>query len=176
MRFGTYEASYDNLPRMLSQVVARNPGSFYDTYLVPAVTRGQRIMQRAFFCIGACVRAFQCFLSVICIDGTFLTGRYKCQILAFAFVENENLDSWYWFLERVKVHVVAARPDVCLISDRHAGLLQSILKLQRGTATTPPLWPDVQNRWCIRHMGANFYDHFKNKDLKNMFKRLCIQN
>ena len=25
-------------------------------------------------------------------------------------------------------------------------------------------------------MGANFYDHFKNKDLKNIFKRLCIQN
>ena len=76
----------------------------------------------------------------------FLTGRYKGQILtaigvdcnnqivplAFVFVENENLDSWYWFLKRVKVHVVAARPDVCLISDRHAGLLQSILKLQRG--------------------------------------------
>ena len=50
------------------------------------------------------------------------------------------------------------------------------MKLQRGTATTPPLWPDVYNRWCIRHMGANLYDHFKNKDLKNMFKRLCIQN
>ena len=69
---------------------------------------------------------------MICIDGTFLTGRYKGQILtaigvdcnnqivplAFAFVENENIDSWYWFLERVKIHVVAARPDVCLISDR----------------------------------------------------------
>jgi len=25
-------------------------------------------------------------------------------------------------------------------------------------------------------MGANFYDHFKNNDLKNMFKRLCTQN
>ena len=76
----------------------------------------------------------------------------------------------------MKVHVVAARSDVCLISDRHAGLLQSIIKLQRGTATTPPLWPDVHNKWYIRHMGTNFYDHFKNKDLKNMFKRLCIQN
>ena len=76
----------------------------------------------------------------------------------------------------MKVHVVAARSDVCLISDRHAGLLQSIIKLQGKTATTPPLWPDVQNRWCIRHMGANFYDHFKNKDLMNMFKRLCTQN
>ena len=77
MRFGTYEASHDNLPRMLSHVATRNPGSFYDTYLVPAVTRGQRIMQRAFFCIGACVRAFQFCLPMICIDATFLTGRYK---------------------------------------------------------------------------------------------------
>ena len=190
MRFGSYEASYDNLPRILSQVAARNPGSFYDTSLIPTMTRGQSILQRAFFCLGACVRAFQYCLPVICIDGTFLTGKYKGQILtaigidcnkqilpiAFAFVENENLDNWYWFLERVKVHVVAARPDVCLISDRHAGLLQAILKLQGGTGTTPPIWPDVRNRWCVRHMGANFYDHFKNKDLMNMFKRLCIQN
>ena len=76
----------------------------------------------------------------------------------------------------MKIHVVVARPDVCLISDMHAGILQSILKLQRGTATTPPLWLDVQNRWCIRHMGANFYEHFKNKDLKNLFKRLGTQN
>ena len=88
------------------------------------------------------------------------THRNRCRLqqqivsLAFAFVENENIDSWYWFLDLVKIHVIAARPDVCLISGRHAGLLQSILKLQRGTVTTPPLWPDVQNRWCIRHMGA----------------------
>ena len=34
-------------------------GFIMDTYLVPALTRGQRIMQRAFFCIGACVRALQ---------------------------------------------------------------------------------------------------------------------
>ena len=77
MRFGTYEASYDNLSRMLSQVAARNPESFYDTYIVPAVTRGQTILQRAFFYLGVCVRAFQCSLPVICIDGTFLTRRYK---------------------------------------------------------------------------------------------------
>ena len=91
---------------------------------------------------------------MICIDGTFLTVRYKGQILtaigvdcnnqiiplAFAFVDNKNLDSWYWFLKRVKVHVVVARPDVCLISDSHAGLLQSILKLKRGTVTPVSLW------------------------------------
>ena len=168
MWFSTYEASYDNLSQMLSYVVARNPGSFYDTYLVPTVRRGQRFLLRAFFCLGACVRAFQYCLPVLCIDGTFLNGRYKGQILtaieiycnhqivpvAFAFVENENTESWYWFLERVKIHVVASHPDVCLISDRHADLLQAIMKLQVGNGTTPPLWPDVQNGWCIRHMGA----------------------
>jgi len=98
---------------MLSQIAARNPGSFYDTCLIPTMTRGQSILQRAFFCLGACVRAFQYYLPVICIDVTFFTGRYKGQILTaigvdcnkqtisveFAFVENENSDSWYRFLE-----------------------------------------------------------------------------
>ena len=129
-------------------------------------------------------------LPVLCIDGTFLTGRYKGTILkaigvdcnkqvvpiAFAFVENENTESWYWFLERVKIHVVAGRPDVCLISDRHAGLLAAIRQLHEGSRGQPPLWPDVVSRWCIRHMGANFYERFKNKELMNLFKRLCTQN
>ena len=57
------------------------------------------------------------YLHVLCINGTFLIGRYKGTILtvigvdcnkqvvpiAFAFIENENTESWYWFLERVKI-------------------------------------------------------------------------
>ena len=109
MRFGTYEASYDNLPRMLEAIVHRNPGSAYDTYSVPSLSGGPNILLRAFFCIGACVMAFIYSLPVLCIDGTFLTGKYKGTILtaigidcnkqivliAFAFVENENTESWY---------------------------------------------------------------------------------
>jgi len=54
------------------------------------------------------------------VDGTFLTGKYKGQILtaigvdanqqilplAFAFVEGENKESWLWFLRHLKVGVV----------------------------------------------------------------------
>jgi hypothetical protein len=188
MRFGTYEASYDNLPSMLSCIVQRNPGSYYEPYLLPGPNPGQSILLRFFFCLGACVRAFQYCLPVLCIDGTFLTGKYKGQILtaigvdcnnkiipiAFGFVENENTESWFWFLERVKMYVVSGRPNVCLISDRHAGLLQAIKQLQSGKGSDPPIWHDVQNRWCIRHMGTNFYDHFKNKELMLLFKRLCV--
>ena len=76
----------------------------------------------------------------------------------------------------MKIHVVAVRPDVCLISDRHAGLLAAIRQLHEGSQEQPSIWPDVVSRWYIRHMGANFYEHFKNKELMNLFKRLCTQN
>ena len=79
-------------------------------------------------------------------------------------------------LKCVKIHVVAGRPDVCLINDRHVGLLAAIRQLHEGSRGQPPLWPDVVSSWCIRHMGANFYERFKNKELMNLFKRLCTQN
>ena len=109
MRFGTYEASYDNLPQMVSAIVQRNPESTTDTYIVPSLYGEPEFLLRDFFYLGACVRAFMYCLPVLCIDGTFLTGKYKGTILtaigvdcnkqvvsiAFAFVENENTESWY---------------------------------------------------------------------------------
>ena len=59
MRFGTYEASYDNLPTMLAKIVGRNHGSAYDIYQLPSTGPGPSILQRAFFCLGGCVKAFQ---------------------------------------------------------------------------------------------------------------------
>ena len=97
-------------------------------------------------------------------------------LIAFAFVDNENTESWYRFLERLKNHVVVGRSNVCLISDRHPGLLAAIRQLQEGSPFSPPIWPNVVSRWCVRHMAINFYERFKNKDLMNLFKRLCAQN
>jgi hypothetical protein len=94
--------------------------------------------------------------------------------VAFVFVESENTDSWYWFLERVKFAVVRDREDICLIHDRHAGILRAILDLQEGCVETgePLKWRDVHSRWCMRYIGANFFRQFKNKHLMDMFKRL----
>ena len=97
------------------------------------------------------MRAFQFCLPVLCIDGTFLTGKYRGTILtaigvdgnnqllpvAFTFVESENMDSWLWFLQLVKQHVVVGRSNVCQISDRHVGILQAINTLQNGGDTFP---------------------------------------
>jgi hypothetical protein len=59
-------------------------------------------------------------LTAIAVD-----GNNQLLSVAFAFVESENTDSWYWFLERVKLAVVQDREDVCMLHDRHAGVLRA---------------------------------------------------
>jgi hypothetical protein len=121
MRWGTYEASYDNLPRLLNTIAALNPGSYNDIKAYDHVSRtGKQFLQRAFLTLGPAIAAFKHCRPVICIDGTFLTGKYKGTILtalaadgnnqllplAIAFAKGGNGDNWYWFLERLKQMVV----------------------------------------------------------------------
>ncbi|WVZ64946.1 hypothetical protein U9M48_014388 [Paspalum notatum var. saurae] len=188
MRWGTYEASYHNLPRVLNTLCERNPGSYFEIkhYNLPHDPT-KHVLQRAFFVLGACINAFQYYHPVICIDGTFLTGRYKGTMLtaivadgnnqvlplAFAFVESENGDSWYWFLERIKSCIVQDRRDVYVIHDRHGGIMQVVQDLQEGSVQRQrtPKWVDLKSRWCMRHMGANFQKQFNSKKLTTLFKR-----
>jgi hypothetical protein len=66
------------------------------------------------------------------------------------------------------------QPNVCILHDRHAGILKVIKTLKEHGEETP--WIDIQSRWCMHHLWANFYTQFRNKNLMNLFKKLCIQN
>jgi len=160
-RWGSYEASYCNLPRVLDILKERNPGTY--TAFKESVYNGQaNVFRRVFLSLGPCIESFKHCRPVLCVDGTFLTGKYKGQILtaigvdanqqilplAFAFVEGENKESWLWFLRHLKIGVVQDRPNVCLIHDRHAGLLSAIKSMQENVDEPAP-WPDLQSRWCM---------------------------
>jgi hypothetical protein len=94
--------------------------------------------------------------------------------IAYALVESENKDSWFWFLCCLKISVVGNRPNVCIISDRNTGLL-SVLEFMKVAQDPEWGWPDLETRWCMRHLAANFYSKFKNKDWFKLFKRMCMQ-
>jgi tRNA(Ser,Leu) C12 N-acetylase TAN1 len=68
--------------------------------------------------------------------------------------------------------VVKEVPNVCVIYDRHKGILQAMNEIKEGSEerNRAAQWPDVYSRWCIRHMGANFHIQFKNKQLTELFK------
>ena len=181
------------MPAPLQTICLRNPGSYYDLKTYPCAKKpGKQVLQRSFLALGACIEVFLHCWPVICIDGTFLTGRYKDTILtavaadgnrqllplAIAFVEKESGDSWYWFLQRVKQMIVNDVENVCLIHDRHKGILQAIDDIQNGNTERrrAAQWPDLKSRSCMRHMAANFHSQFNNKTLMKLFKRLCSQN
>ncbi|WVZ61514.1 hypothetical protein U9M48_011375 [Paspalum notatum var. saurae] len=67
---------------------------------------------------------------------------------------------------------------MCVIHDRHGGIMQAVQDLQEGSVQRQrtPKWVDLKSRWCMRYMGANFQKQFKNKNLTKLFKRLCSQN
>jgi hypothetical protein len=71
--------------------------------------------------------------------------------------------------------VVGDVSDVCVIHDRHKGILQAISDIKEGSEerNRATQWSDVHSRLCMRHMGANFHSQFKNKELTQLFKRLC---
>jgi hypothetical protein len=89
MRWGTYEASYDNLPRLLNTIATLNPVSYYDIKTYNLVSRpGKQVLQRAFLALDPTIAAFN--RPVICIDGTFLTGKYKGTILTVVAADGNN--------------------------------------------------------------------------------------
>jgi hypothetical protein len=64
---GTYEASYDNLPRLLNTIATLNPGSYYDIKTYNLVSRpGKQVLQRVFLALGPAIAAFkQCWTSYL---------------------------------------------------------------------------------------------------------------
>ena len=80
------------------------------------------------------IHAFKHCRPLLCMDGTFMTGQYRCTLLiaigvdgnnqvvptAFALVESENSKSWLWFLKLLKWAMVEERENVCVLHDRNA--------------------------------------------------------
>jgi len=135
MIYGDWDISYSLLPAWLFAVSRFCPGSLVDIRGLPLRDPREMMFDRAFWSFGPCIEAFMHCPPLLCIDATFMYGKYKeyvliattidgnCHILpvAFAIVKNESADTWGWFLSFL-VEIVKRRPErVALISDRHMG-------------------------------------------------------
>jgi hypothetical protein len=77
-RWGTYQASYHNLPNLLHTIVQMNPGSYYDIKDYPCEEKqGKLVLQQSFLALGSYIEAFKLCRPVLCIDGTFSKGNTK---------------------------------------------------------------------------------------------------
>jgi hypothetical protein len=163
MLFGSFEESFNYAPRLLQKISIMNPGTQWAMVEEPVILQdsssdtGSRYLIRIFWSFGQCIEAFRYCRPVLCVDGTFLSGKYHATLLtaivedannqilliAFAYVESENNDSWLWFLTLLRTHVVRNREHVCIILDCNAGLLHALDVLHDSTNPSVA-WPDVE--------------------------------
>ena len=88
--------------------------------------------------------------------------------MAFAIIECENTDSWGWFLACIR-NRVTERKGICVISDRHPGIMAAMTDPHLGWAA-----PSAYYRICMRHLASNFMTQFKDKLLKNLVCRAAL--
>ncbi|XP_023744000.1 uncharacterized protein LOC111892169 [Lactuca sativa] len=175
--FGNWEESYVALLKYLGALQKFNPGTIVELCVSRSIDVNEVEFRRVFWAFAPSIKGFHYFRPVISIDGTHLYGKNKGKMLiamgvdgnnqilplAFAFVENESYDTWDWFLSHAKNHVVKDREGICLISDRHGGILKAVN--EHGSP-----W------YCLRHFINNFYDKFRNSELKALAYRAGSQN
>lgn len=186
IRWGSWTEAYNRIPRILCAMEHYNPGLIWfiqkghDHSTDPATGYTTYMMKRVWWCFAQCQQAFQFCRPVVLVDGTFLTGKYRGVLmmaaavdpenqivpLAFALAEGENNESWSWFMGLLRVHVLGPTRTVCMISDRHVGLLNAVKEHIEG-------YPPLVHRWCMRHFAANFWRRQRNKEVCKKVKDLC---
>ncbi|KAL0413976.1 UNVERIFIED_CONTAM: putative phosphoinositide phosphatase SAC9 [Sesamum radiatum] len=138
--YGTWESSVQKLPKYMGAVQKYNPGTIVEWKHKALHPTGAYVIGYVFWAFKPCIEGFKFCRNIISVDGTHLYTRYKHKMLiaatmdgnqqvlplAFAIVDDESYASWKWFLQQLSRHVIRGRRGVCLISDRHAGIIKAV--------------------------------------------------
>jgi hypothetical protein len=100
---------------------------------------------------------------LVLVDGTFLIGKHMGVLiavvvypnnqlvpLAFALAEGENNNSWCWFMKLLRQNALHSSQKICMISDRHHGLLTATKEHVDGC-------PPLEHGWYMRHFMTNIW-------------------
>nr|KYP31829.1 hypothetical protein KK1_047666 [Cajanus cajan] len=138
--FGNWEEFYNKLPGMLQAMQMYVPGFIWKFNTQPAyqgdlLDKGSVRFKRLFWTFKPCIDGFAFCKPIVQVDGTFLYGKYKGMLLvavaqdgrnniipiAFAVVESETTDAWFFFLMNLGRYVTL-QDGLCLISDLHEAI------------------------------------------------------
>ncbi|KAK4404197.1 hypothetical protein Sango_0788300 [Sesamum angolense] len=139
--YGTWESSVQKLPAYLGAIQKYNPGTIVEwKHKGFQASTGKYVMGYVFWAFKPCIDGFQFCRNIISVDVTHLYTKYKYKLLiaaamdgnqqvlllAFAVVDEETYPSWKWFLQQLSRYVIRGRRGMCLISDRHGGLIKAV--------------------------------------------------
>ncbi|XP_070032534.1 uncharacterized protein [Nicotiana tomentosiformis] len=160
------------LPKYMDALQHFNLGTVVEWKLEQSPRKPEYIFNYVFWAFKPAIDGF----SHCRLVSTHVYGKYDIKLLiavavdasgqifplAFAICANEIQEMWTLFLNDLKEQVVKQRSGICLISDRHSGILSSVENL--------PVWkePYAYHSYCVRHFKANFQKAHPNKDLYDL--------
>ncbi|KAL0446558.1 UNVERIFIED_CONTAM: hypothetical protein Slati_1783700 [Sesamum latifolium] len=154
-----------------------NPGTVVEWLHLDTDRPDLKMLNYVFWAFRACIEGFRYCRNLIRIDGTHLYTKYKHKLLVvvtldanqqilpivFALVDEESLASWRWFLEMLAKHLMLDDNDrICLIFDRHSGLINAINFVPAFTFSRGV------HHFYLRHVCSNFNTKYKNIQLKDL--------
>ncbi|KAL8126632.1 hypothetical protein AgCh_013763 [Apium graveolens] len=147
--YGNWMTSYNKLPTFLSVVMHFNPGTVALIDAESDVTKpNTSVCKRVWWAFKPMIDGWQHARLVISINGTFLKGKYNGKLLvamgsdlnnqqypiAYGLVHEESTVNCSWFLYHLRIYVCQYRKDVCIISDRHPGIIEAMKRMESGFA------------------------------------------
>ncbi|XP_022153527.1 uncharacterized protein LOC111021011 [Momordica charantia] len=180
--FGDWDESYQLLPKWMYMLKHTNPGTIVEWKIRNYGQPGHDILHSVFWSFGPCIAASQKFCLVLQIDGTHLYEKYKGNLLivtsvdsnghllplVFAIIDEESRQTWGWFLKNLRK--VVTHEEICLISDRHGGIISTVNNSDNGWTR-----PKSHHRFCLRHVSSNFNHKYKCTELKDSVYRAGAQ-
>ncbi|XP_071938294.1 uncharacterized protein [Coffea arabica] len=182
--YGDWPTSISQLPTYIQELQRSNPGTVVVWDHHPSSTPSNIIFDYIFWAFAPTIQGFRHLKPVICVDGTFLKGPYREKLLvavgfdangslfplAYALVDEENNRSWPWFMRLLRIHVCGDMQNICIISDRHHGIINAMRTLEEWQE------PLGVHRFCLIHIRSNFIQKFKNERLKNLMYGAGVAN
>ena len=175
---GTLVEHYAKLWSYGAELRRSNPGSTVQMD-VNSMPDGKNYFQKFYVCFDGVKRGWiDGCRKVICLDGCFLKGIVKGELLAavgkdannqiypiaWAVVCVENKENWKWFLELVGEDLrLGTGLGITLMSDQHKGLMEAVKEVL----------PHAEHRQCARHIVANFTKRFAGAHFENLFWKAC---
>ncbi|XP_028123989.1 uncharacterized protein LOC114321055 [Camellia sinensis] len=151
--FGAHSISFDQLRWYSNVVMVNNLGSYIN---IDYDEQNHRF-ERFFISFKACIDGFNHCRPLLFLDGTFLKGKFKGNLLAAsakdgnqAIVVSENTANWFWLLQHL-ANVLSNDRTLTFLSDRHTGLIDSI----------PKIFPSSHHAFCLQHLQRNLQDKMR---------------
>ncbi|XP_070004678.1 uncharacterized protein [Nicotiana sylvestris] len=162
--YGNWDKSFADLPRYMAALQQFNPGTIVEWKLERIPGKPKYIFNYVVLAFKLAIDGFSHCQPVISIDDTHVYGKYDIKLLiavaidangqifplSFSICANESQEMWTLFLNDLKEHVVKQHFSICLISDRHGGILSSMKNLSA--------WQEPYAYHCyhVRNLKANF--------------------